>query len=251
MIQSLNRALALLEVLKNKGKNCSVAEISTKLELPPSTVHRILKTLCNNMYVTQDEKSHEYGLGPALISLGAVAGKNIDLKNEAYSILKELSIETGEDAFLIIPIGKKGYTLERINGPRTLKIVENFGGEMWLHYGAVRKAILAYKSKEFIDEYIAEIINTSISDVKISEKELREILSRTREEGIATSAGDYVKGTIGIGAPIFNSVGEVIASVGIVALKTENLCKERIERFKCATRRASKNISERMGYFNK
>ena len=57
MIQSLMRSLDLLEVLKGADHKISIAELSEQLELPPSTIHRILQTFCEKKYVIRDRKS--------------------------------------------------------------------------------------------------------------------------------------------------------------------------------------------------
>lgn len=249
MIQSLLRAMELLEVLKRANDTCSVAQLAEELELPPSTVHRILKTLCSTMYVVKDEKSHEYRLGPALIPLGTSASKHVHLQSVAYGVLKKIALETGEDTFLIIPVEYKGIVLERVDGKRTLKLVEEFGDELYLHYGAIRKAILAFQSDEFINDYIKKIIEKGKTSLRITPLELREKLKRIREEGISTSSGDYAKGTIGIGAPIRNSSGNVIASVGIVVAKPKIFSEERVENLKNIIRKAGEDISKGIGYF--
>lgn len=249
MIQSLLRAMELLEVLKKAEDTCSIAQLSEELSLPPSTVHRILKTLCSTMYVVKDEKSHEYRLGPALIPLGTSASKHIHLQSVAYDILKRISQETGEDTFLIIPVEYKGIVLERIDGKRTLKIVEEFGDELYLHFGAIRKAFLAFQSEEFINDYIRKVIEKDKTSLKVTPLELRETLKKIREEGVSTSSGDYAKGTVGIGAPIRNSLGEVIASVGIVVAKPKIFSEEKVERLKKIIVDASREISKGIGYF--
>ena len=70
MIQSLLRSMELLEVLKEKNRNFSIAELAEAMDLPPSTVHRILQTFCEKKYVIRDDRSHTYRLGPALIPPG-------------------------------------------------------------------------------------------------------------------------------------------------------------------------------------
>ena len=67
MIQSLLRSMELLEVLKEKNRNFSIAELAEAMDLPPSTVHRILQTFCEKKYVIRDDRSHTYRLGPALL----------------------------------------------------------------------------------------------------------------------------------------------------------------------------------------
>ena len=90
MIQSLLRSMELLEVLKEKNRNFSIAELAEAMELPPSTVHRILQTFCEKKYVIRDDRSHTYRLGPALIPLGKAAARGIRLQDAAHSILINL-----------------------------------------------------------------------------------------------------------------------------------------------------------------
>ena len=75
MIQSLLRSMELLEVLKEQNRNFSIAELSESMNLPPSTIHRILQTFCEKKYVIRDDRSHTYRLGPALIPLGKAAAR--------------------------------------------------------------------------------------------------------------------------------------------------------------------------------
>lgn len=70
MIQSLLRSIEILEVLKERNRSYSIAELAEAIDLPPSTVHRILQTFCEKKYVIRDERSHTYRLGPALSPLG-------------------------------------------------------------------------------------------------------------------------------------------------------------------------------------
>jgi len=249
MIQSVLKAINLLEALTGKEGSYSIAKLSTKLDLPPSTTHRLLKTLSAAKFVVQDEKSHDYKLGPALIPLGVAASKNLHLQNAAYPILKNLSNETGEDTFLVIPVGYKGIVLERFDGPSSLKIVEEFGYELYLHCGAVRKALLAFQSQEFIDDYIKTMEENSKLTKKINSEGLLELIEKIRKDGYATSSGDYAEGTVGIGAPIFNSEGKAIASIGIVAPKSRVNTKGKLEGMKDIIMGSAKELSHYMGYF--
>lgn len=154
MIQSLLRAMELLELLKEANHKYSIAELSESTGLPPSTIHRILQTFCEKKYVIRDEHAHTYQLGPALISLGRAAADNVRIQDAALPILKNLSYCTREDSYLIIQVGDKGLVLDKTDGPNHLKVVEEFGYEMDLHCGAIRKALLAFQSDEYIRRYL-------------------------------------------------------------------------------------------------
>ena len=135
--------MELLEVLKEKNRNFSIAELAEAMDLPPSTVHRILQTFCEKKYVIRDDRSHTYRLGPALIPLGKAAARGIRLQDAAHGILAQLAKQTKEDAYLVIPVGNKGLVIEKVDGPSHLKVVEEFGYEMYMHCGAIRKVLLS------------------------------------------------------------------------------------------------------------
>ena len=77
--------MELLEVLKEKNRNFSIAELAEAMDLPPSTVHRILQTFCEKKYVIRDNRSHTYRLGPALIPLGKAAARGMPPTVSWYS----------------------------------------------------------------------------------------------------------------------------------------------------------------------
>ena len=133
-------------------------QLAEAMDLPPSTVHRILQTFCEKKYVIRDDRSHTYRLGPALIPLGKAAARGIRLQDAAHGILAQLAKQTKEDAYLVIPVGNKGLVIEKVDGPSHLKVVEEFGYEMYMHCGAIRKVLLAWQTPAFIDEYFKNII---------------------------------------------------------------------------------------------
>ncbi|GAA0181762.1 IclR family transcriptional regulator [Clostridium sediminicola] len=216
MIQSILRASALLEALKVPDKEFSIATLSEELQLSPSTVHRLLQTLCEIKYVIKDERAHTYKLGPALISLGLISQHNLHLLDFSKPILNKLSCETEEDSFLIIRSDFKGLVLEMSQSHNPLKIVDRYGYERNLHCGAIRKTLLAYQSDDFIKEYIHKVLTKEGSFPKMSPQTLLTNIEKIRETGIGVSYGEYIKNAIGIGTPIFDYKNNVVASIGIV-----------------------------------
>jgi DNA-binding IclR family transcriptional regulator len=248
MIQSLIRAIDVLETLKVPEKSFSVAELSKLLQLPPSTIHRILQTYCSKNYVIKDERTHLYQLGPALISLGMAATHNAKLQNIAPTVLKKLSKNTGEDAFLVILAGFKGLVLDKVEGPNNLKVIEKFGYEVDLHCGAIRKALLAYQPEAFIDNYIKSGLKNYINHNPVDSHQLIDDLSQIRKDGIAVSCGEYIDGAVGIGAPVFGSQGKITASMGIIA-PASRVDEETLKLLKRNVKECSKELSYYLGYW--
>ncbi|MCR5371600.1 MAG: IclR family transcriptional regulator [Clostridium sp.] len=217
MIQSLLRSMEILEILKENSHKYSIAELADRTSLPPSTIHRILQTFCDMNYVLRDDSAHTYELGPALIPLGRAAASNFRIQNAAAPILRQLSASSREDSFLVIQSSDKGLVLVKQDGPNHLKVVEEFGYEMDLHCGAIRKVLLAYQSEAYIDYYLNTRLDRPEAFPQISRRALEQELAQIRSDGIAVTHGEYVHDAVGIGAPIFGPDNKVIASIGLIA----------------------------------
>lgn len=248
MIQSLLRSMELLEVLEEKNRSFSIAELAETMDLPPSTIHRILQTFCEKKYVIRDERSHTYRLGPALIPLGKAAARGIRLQDAAYPALAELTRRTKEDSYLVIPVGNKGLVIEKVDGPNHLKVVEEFGYEMYLHCGAIRKVLLAYQPPAFIDEYFKTVIVHDRAFPQTSPTELREELKKIRESGYAITHGEYVNDAVGIGAPVFNAEGDLAGSIGIIAPQVRIESEEHLLAHRELVQKFAAELSSDLGY---
>lgn len=217
MVQSVARALELLELLKQASHPMSIAELSTASCLQPSTAHRLLQTLCTYNFVYKDDSTHLYQLGSALISLGNIAVQEQDLGKMSIPFLKQLSHLTGEDAYLMIISGYNGLVISRVDGPNDLRVVEKFGFEVELHCGGIRKTLLAHQSPEFIEEYIQHCASTPLIHPLKDPAALRLELKTIQKNGYGITTNDYVQHATGIGAPIFGPDGKLVASLGIIA----------------------------------
>lgn len=246
MIQSLIKASNILSFLKSENREFTIAEISEEVDMPPSTTHRILRTLIKCDYVQKDEKTHLYSLGPGLIPLGIAATGYINPQKIATKILKNLSKETLEDSFLVIKSGNKGLVISKMEGAHSLKIVENFGLEVDLHCGAIRKTILAFQSDEFIEKYISSDL-TNYLEGKVEPRLLKEELLDIRDKKYAISNSEYIKDAIGIGAPVFNYNGDLLGAIGIVMPKKRYSDQMR-ENLINAVRNSADEFSKNLGY---
>lgn len=216
MVQSVERAINLLKILTNTNKECSLSELSELSDLAPSTVHRLLLTLKKANFVSQDETSSHYYLGSALISMGIVASSYLDIRKKAYPILNDLALSTGEDAYMYMSDGNYGVMVQNVPGPHPLKIIGSALAHAPLHCGASRKVLLAYKDKAFINNYLSKSLVKCADNTVTDPNILAEQLQTIRDNGYALSISEHLKDATGMGAPVFDSSGEVIASIGVM-----------------------------------
>ena len=106
-IKSIDKTLDLLEFLSANEQETGITEISKKLHMGLSTVHRILTTLKSRGYVIQNQQTTKYRLGIKLFELGCAVQSTKRLVERIKSYLRQLSQSTNETANLAILEGKE------------------------------------------------------------------------------------------------------------------------------------------------
>ncbi len=94
MIQAVDRALRILTVLQG-GRRMSLGEIATAIDLAPSTVHGLVRTLLAHGMVQQEIDSGRYRLGPATLRLGNVYLDTLELRSRVAIWAEDLARRTG------------------------------------------------------------------------------------------------------------------------------------------------------------
>jgi IclR family transcriptional regulator, KDG regulon repressor len=216
-IKSIDKALNLLEFLSKNRNEIGIAEISEKMNMGLSTVHRILNTLKYRGYILQNQKTAKYRLGMKLFELGCEVRGTKNLIKTIRPYLRKLSKITNETANLAILEDKEVIYLDTIESSETLRTEIIQGSRTPAHCTALGKTLLA-----FLDDYdfeqlygsngnIISITPQSISSLEDLKKELKKV----KEQGYALDREESMIGINCIGVPIFNKDREAIAAISI------------------------------------
>src|SRR5688572_17813016 len=100
-VQVLDRAVAILDLLAAEGEGLSLLELSSRLALHKSTVHRVLMVLERHRFVEKGPGGH-YGLGLKLFELGQRAVGRLGIGERARPHLETLAGAAGETAHLCV-----------------------------------------------------------------------------------------------------------------------------------------------------
>jgi DNA-binding IclR family transcriptional regulator len=212
-IQVVGRAVRILELLSENG-GITLTSLSTKAELPVSTVSRILHSLMFHGFAEVDPVTRSYRLGSRLLFLSARANPRRELIELARPALKRLADESHEDVGLSVLQGTHAVIIDRVEGPEPLKIMEVLGQSVPLYCGAFSKVLLAFQDREFIDKYLASTRLVRFTPTTItSKKVLREELRTIRKLGHAHSFGEYFPDGAGTAAAVFGFRDEILAAV--------------------------------------
>lgn len=139
-VQSVERALDVLEALAEHGGEAGLSEIAARTGLPYGTIHRLLQTLLARGYVRQ-ESDRRYALGGGLVRLGGIAGGMVGVWARPY--LAKLVELSGETANLAVLEGDFVVYVAQVPSPRRLRMFAEVGRRVLPHSTAVGKVLLA------------------------------------------------------------------------------------------------------------
>ena len=247
-LKALDKSLAILEILSQENSPLSIAELSKRLCIYPSTIHRILDTLRYWRYVEQDSHTQKYQLGLKVLELGMAKLQGMELVKEAASYLKELQNQLNETVHLAILEEGEVLYLDKRESSQSIRMVSQVGGRLPAHCTGLGKVLLAYLDEEEQEKVIKEKGLFRFTENTITnKKKLREELSKVREQGFAEDRGEHEKDVRCLAAPVKDHRGTVIAAVSL-AVPAFRMNASKKKKLKKTLIQAGEDISERLGY---
>jgi IclR family acetate operon transcriptional repressor len=187
-VQSIERALDLLEYLTDAGGSQGLSQLAASSGLPLPTIHRLMKTLMRRGYVRQ-EPSRRYALGPRLIRLGDTAGKLLGSWSRPY--LEELVEFTGETANLALMDGDEVVYVAQAPSRHQMRMFTEPGRRVRPHCTAVGKALLGQMPEADVRALLRRTGMEPHTVATITDPgELVEHLALVREQGYARDEGE-------------------------------------------------------------
>lgn len=220
MIQSVDRALRILAVLQGDHR-LSLGDIAQRLDLPPSTVHGIVRTLLAHRMVVQEHDSGQYRLGPAVLTMGNVYLDTLELRSRVTPWAEDLARRTGlavRTAVMLVDDVVVVHHEPRPDGSRQMPEV---GIVIPAHASALGKAILAFDD-ELTDGLLeGGALRSMTGETTTDPAELRRQLDDTRASGIADEIEEAVLGECGVAAVLSDRLGGAVGAIGLVASTDE------------------------------
>jgi DNA-binding IclR family transcriptional regulator len=233
------RALDVMAALRDCGE-ISIRDLSARVGLKSSTVHRLLLALESRRFVVKGDSGF-YKLGPRLIDLGQAAIRDLSVRDEALTQLRRLAEATGEAAHLAQVDGKDVVFQECIEGTLGLRVSLPPGSRLPADRNAFGRVFLAHLSPGNLSALTARLGEGPERDRLNSE------LGLIRHAGVAVSRDDIAPGAIAVAAPVFHYTGKVVGSLGISA-PTSRVTPAKLDRIEAAVRAAAQEVSLNLGY---
>jgi DNA-binding IclR family transcriptional regulator len=247
MIQSLDRGIAILFLLKQKG-SATVTEIAEALNIHKSSASRLVDTLRQYDLIQQDPVSKKFKLGYRLLFLGENIQRNTRVIETARPFLFKLSSAFKESVHLSTFYNKKVYIVDQIRSNKEYQLPAALGMIEPAHASSLGKSIFAYRTPEFITKYMNDCGMHAFTENTITGIDsLLAHLSQIRHQGYALDDQELKIGVRCIAAPIFNRYGEVNFSVGISG-PAKDFSSDRVIKFCQLLKKTCMEISQELGY---
>jgi DNA-binding IclR family transcriptional regulator len=242
MIQSVDRAIRILLALQGE-RRLGIAELAMRLELAPSTVHGIVKTLAAHNLVIQDAATGRYQLGPTVLRLGNVYLDTLELRSRAVPWSEELARRTGMAVRTGVLAADDVVIIHHEPRPDGSRQMPEIGIVIPQHASALGKAQLAFlpaEAKRLLTTQRRSMTGETVTDTD----ELRTQLDDIARSAIAEEKDEAVLGESSVAAPIFGGYGTAVGAIGVVFPTTDWPVSEPVLD---ALREAARNISRELG----
>lgn len=247
-VQTLERALDILEVLARSEESLGVTEIGNRIGLHKSTVHRILQTLCYRGYVEKEKDRERYRLGIKIVELGIRFFNDLEIRKVAANFLAVLAKSFDEVVHLVLPDDGEVVYIDKRESSQLVSLHSKVGRRAPMHCTAVGKAILSTLAEEEVRHILKTkgmpgFTHKTITDPDKLMKQLREF----KALGYALEAEENEVGILCLGTPIYDYSGRAIAAISVSG--PINRMKEKgTERIGEEIKRAGLDISAKLGY---
>lgn len=247
-VQSVERALDILEFLSRSEGELGISEIGAATGLSAGTVHRLLSTLGARGYVHRNKETRRYGLGLRSLSMAITARER--LGPLARPFLEELAEVSRETANLAILEQNCAMYVEQVSPPaRMLRIFTEPGNRVSLHSCGAGKVLLAYQPPRLLEFVIGRAGLPRYTATTITDPaQLREELRRIRRQGYAIDYGEQEDGVRCLAAPVFGPDGEIFASISLSG-PASRLESRRVEELVPHIKRIAAALSEALETF--
>jgi IclR family transcriptional regulator, KDG regulon repressor len=216
MIQSIKKASDILSLFNAEKRPIGITDFTNRLGLPKATIATIVGTLEAIGYLEKDAFTNKYRLGPKFLQLGLKCAASMDLVTIARAWMERLSFQFMEPINVGMLVGNNATIIMRIEPENRYMVFPQAGSTIPLHSTCIGKVLLAYMNKSQRDLILKNYAFLQLTPNTITSRDrfLKELV-KVKRTGVSFDHQESINGLAGIGGPIFNHVGAVIAAFAI------------------------------------
>ncbi|HEV2221172.1 MAG TPA: IclR family transcriptional regulator C-terminal domain-containing protein [Casimicrobiaceae bacterium] len=246
-VQSLTRGLSILKCLARAEGGLTLTAIAQRVQLPPSTTHRLLSTLEKIGYVYQAGDLGLWYVGIEAFAVGSSFLSNRDFVAQSHAYMRRLMEQAGETTNLAILDGTEAVFIDQVQCRETMRTIVKLGSRVPLHASGVGKAIFASLPDDQIDAMLKVRGLPRITENTITSPETMWASIRViRQRGWSFDDEEHLPGTRCVAAPFYDEHAEPLGAISIAG-PTSRLPDERIKQLGPLVSHIAEEITHRLG----
>ncbi len=216
IVPGLARGIDLLEVLAREQRPMSAVQLAETLDLPRSSVFRLIQTLQQKGLIEPDSSRRNFSLGPGVLRLGYQYLTGQDIVQVARRELEALSERVGISSHLAIRSEREIVCLLHVPGTAGFVSNVNAGARFPAHATPMGHILLSQISRKQLFELYHGVLLGSLTDQTPTTLEaLARRVAQAAADGFIVSRGSVEAGGISISTPIHDSSGDLVAAIDI------------------------------------
>lgn len=213
---TVERVIRMMRALAEGGGDMSIKALSERLDLPASTVHRLLALLMKERIVERGDIPHSYRAGVEFYRIGSLVAASRSVRDVARPFLERVGEATGEVCLLMryMPGAHRVMLEDSVDSPHPLRYSISLYEPLSVLWGATGRSVLAFLPEEEIAAIHAEAgLSPATGQEPPALDDLLGDLREIRRKGYALTFGQKIPGAVGFGAPVFERGGRVFGSL--------------------------------------
>jgi IclR family acetate operon transcriptional repressor len=246
-VQSLNRALSILDALAEHDDGLSLTALAKTVALPPSSAHRLLTTLQRKRFVRFEPGTMAWRIGVQAFVVGNAFARSRDVVALATPFMRQLMEKTGETVNLYVPNGGQAICIAQVQSRQMIRAISRPGGSIALHRSAAGKAMLSQMTAAEVGEIVAKHgLGQGTKNSVETPSKLRAELNKTRARGFALDDEEFAVGLRCIAAAILDERGAAQGALSIAG-PVARLTDERLASLGEVVAAAGKAVTREFG----
>lgn len=238
-------ALRILSFMAAQQGPVAAATLARALQLPRSSVYRLLAELAGQGFVLHFPEARRYGLGIAAFELSSGYVRQEPVTRSGRPVLAALVDRTGESAHLAVLVGREVVYLVEERAPRRPALVTDVGVRLPSHLTASGRAMLAALPREQVRALFPDAAALVTRGAPVSLRELRAELVATRARGYAVEDGEITPGFASVAVAVTDRSGWPVTSLA-VTFEGPAVSGQRRGELAVAVRRHAEELRRRM-----
>lgn len=247
LIQSVDKALRILQALDADGGWMGVRELSRTVGLTPPTTHNLLRTLLAKSFVEANTETKQYRLGLAAIRLGEGSDPLNSMRDFCRPYIEALSNEFDETVIVLTWREDRALVVDWIQADHPLSVTHNHGVIEHPLIFASGRVLLAFQDRSTQLRHAAREDLSSLSpNSPLTVDDMTALLDQIARDGVAITKNVRNSGIAAVAAPVFDANRRAIIAIGCSAPISRSPDSQ-IEAVLARLREVAKAMSQKLG----